>query len=245
MASIHVSDLGIEFKIYGNRSRTLRSKVLSGFGGRISQQADVISVRALRGISLDLKDGDRLGLIGVNGSGKTTLLRALAGVYEPTSGSIEVEGSVAALTDMSMGMDPDASGYENILMRSICMGKTWAEAQSIVKEVEEFTELGEHLHLPLRTFSTGMSVRLAFAVSTNVAPDILIMDEMVGAGDVHFVEKARKRVNTIIDSVGILVIASHSTEIIKNFCNKAALLHKGELIEYGDVDAVLKAYLKA
>jgi ABC-2 type transport system ATP-binding protein/lipopolysaccharide transport system ATP-binding protein len=248
MTYIMTQDLGIKFTVYGNRARSLRHKFFAAkIGGgivRSDQSNDIVTVEALRNVTVHLRDGDRLGLIGRNGSGKTTLLRAIAGVYEPTSGSIDVQGRIASLTDMSLGMDPEASGYENILLRSICMGATLAQAKSMVKEIEEFTELGEYLSLPLRVYSNGMAVRLAFAISTNIRPDILVMDEMVGAGDVHFAERARSRVHALIDNVGILVIASHSTDIVRQFCNKCLLLHQGRVVEYGEVETVLATYEK-
>lgn len=244
MIGIRARNLDVTFRIYGSGARSLRANLLPArVGGSIRYSSnEVLTIDALKDISLDLGPGDRLGLIGRNGSGKTTLLRTIGGVYEPTGGHIEVDGRVAALTDMSLGMDPEASGYENIIIRSICMGKTLKQARELVREIEYFTELGSYLALPLRTYSTGMAVRLAFAVSMNVEPDILIMDEMVGAGDIHFMEKAKNKVRSLLDNVGILVLSSHSPEIIQQFCNKAALLHKGCILDLGDVDKVIAAY---
>lgn len=244
MIHIRAQDLDVTFCIYGNSARSLRANLLPArVGGAIRfSNKDIVTIEALKGITLDLQAGDRLGLIGRNGSGKTTLLRTIGGVYEPTRGYIEVKGRVAALTDMSLGMDPEASGYDNIIMRSVCMGMTLKEARAVVREIESFTELGSYLELPLRTYSTGMAVRLAFAISMNVDPEILIMDEMVGAGDFHFIEKARNKIRSLLDNVGILVLSSHSPEIIHQFCNKAALLHKGEILEYGEVQQVTAAY---
>lgn len=244
MTHIHAQNLTVQFVVYGVNARSLRSRLLPSRppSNITSAQSGVVRVSALKNISLELKEGDRLGLVGRNGSGKTTLLRAIGGVYEPTSGSIELAGRMAALTDMGLGMDPEASGYDNILMRCVCMGMTLREAREIAKDIAAFTELGNYLALPLRTYSTGMAVRLAFAISTSISPDILIMDEMVGAGDIHFVEKARQRVSSLIDNVGILVIASHNPDIVRQFCNKAALLSQGEIVEYGDVGPVMDAY---
>jgi homopolymeric O-antigen transport system ATP-binding protein len=245
MVYIKADNLGVTFHVYGKRARNLRASLIPASVGGIlkrNNNDDIVTVNALKNVSLELKVGDRLGLIGQNGSGKTTLLRTLGGVYEPTMGSVEVAGKLAALTDMSLGMDPEASGYENIIIRSICMGMTLKEAKALVSEIESFTELGSFLSLPLRTYSAGMAVRLAFAISTNIEPDILIMDEMISAGDLHFIEKARKRIRSLLDNVGILVLASHNLEIISQFCNKVALLHHGEIIEWGDVEHVATAY---
>ena len=147
-------------------------------------------MRALDGIDLELKDGDRLGLIGHNGSGKTTLLRVLAGVYPPSGGSASIEGSISSFTDLTLGMDPEATGWENIIFRCAFMGMSFREAKRLSPAIAEFSELGEYLDLPTRTYSTGMFLRLAFAISTSIEPDILIMDEMIAAGDAQFIEKA-------------------------------------------------------
>lgn len=244
MAHISIDNVSVTFKVYGVNLRSLRNKLVPPrAGGDItSSGSDIVQVEALKNITLNISDGDRIGLVGRNGSGKTTLLRTIGGVFEPTAGSIEVAGKIAALTDMGLGMDPEASGYDNILMRCICLGMSLKEARAAVSGIEAFTELGPYLSLPLRTYSTGMAVRLAFAISTNIEPNILLMDEMVGAGDIHFVEKARSKVNSLVESVGILVLASHNPDIIRQFCNKAILLHKGRLLQFDDVETVLAAY---
>jgi ABC-2 type transport system ATP-binding protein/lipopolysaccharide transport system ATP-binding protein len=197
---------------------------------------------ALRDISMQINDGDRLGLIGRNGAGKSTLLRVLSGVYEPPIGRTVISGTVSSLTDIAMGMDPEATGYENILLRSVFLGVSVKQAHANVAEIEEFTGLGNFLKLPMRTYSSGMMVRLAFAISTAVTPEILIMDELIGAGDAAFFAKAEERLNRLIGSTRILVIASHADTMLQRLCNKAALMDEGRLQMIGPVDEVLAAY---
>jgi len=184
MATISLERVTIEFPIYNARARSLTGELFRRtVGGKIqSDKSSRVSVVALRDISLDLADGDRLGLIGHNGAGKSTLLRVLAGIYEPPSGRAQIEGTVASLTDITMGMDLEATGYENIVLRGVFLGLHVRDVRRMIPEIEAFTELGEFLKLPLRTYSSGMMLRLAFAVTTAVIPEILIMDEMIGAG---------------------------------------------------------------
>ena len=201
-----------------------------------------VLVRALRGITMTLRDGDRLGLVGRNGAGKTTLLRVMTGIYEPVAGRLEVSGRVASLTNITMGMDMEGTGYENIVIRGLMLGLTRRQSLERVEDIENFTELGEYLNLPLRTYSAGMLVRLAFAISTSINPEILIMDEMIGAGDKAFAEKATKRLERMMASANILVVASHASETLRRLCNKAALLRQGELIAMGPVEEILRRY---
>jgi ABC-type polysaccharide/polyol phosphate transport system ATPase subunit len=245
MATISLERVTIEFPIYNARGRSLTGELFRRtVGGKIkSEGSSRISVVALRDINLELADGDRLGLIGHNGAGKSTLLRVLAGIYEPASGRVQIEGTVASLTDITMGMDVEATGYENIVLRGVFLGLHVKAVRRMIPEIEAFTELGEFLNLPLRTYSSGMLLRLAFAVTTAVIPEILIMDEMIGAGDAAFVAKATARLNQMISSSRILVIASHDLEIIRRFCNRAALLETGRMVRLGPVDQVISAYL--
>ncbi|MEA2831613.1 MAG: lipopolysaccharide transport system ATP-binding protein [Bradyrhizobium sp.] len=244
MTSIVLDRVTVDFPIYNARGRSLKSALLRRtVGGRIETTPDRhVSVLALRDINLTLNKGDRLGLIGRNGAGKSTLLRVLSGVYEPPIGTVKIEGAVSALTDMMMGMDIEATGYENIILRSVFLGISVEQAKRSVPEIEEFSELGDFMHLPMRTYSSGMMLRLAFAVTTAVTPEILIMDEVIGAGDSAFLEKAQARLNRIIGDSHILVIATHSDFMMRQFCNKAALMESGRLVMLGTVDEVLDAY---
>ncbi len=242
MASISVADVGIVFPIYDARGRSIKSRLYEFARKSKHANSSVTLVTALRGVSLELRDGDRLGIIGRNGSGKTTLLRVLSGIYEPTSGSVAIEGNVASMTDLTMGMDTDATGEENVVIRGILLGLTRKEAVSLIEPVREFTELGDRLLYPIRTYSTGMLLRLAFAISTSIRPDILVMDEMIGAGDAHFLEKARQRVRELVGVSNILAISSHNLAMIREFCNSAILLSDGQLIARGGVEEVISRY---
>lgn len=245
MAHIILEKASVELAIYNSRGRTLKSELLRRtVGGAVENDLDrsVQVVRALNGVSLEARDGDRIGLVGANGAGKTTLLRVLSKVYPPTSGRILVDGRVSSLIDLSMGMDVDATGYENIVMRGIMLGLDREQAKAITADVEQFSELGEFLSLPIRTYSSGMMLRLAFAVSTAVQPDILILDEVIGVGDARFKDRAEQRMRSMIGNASIVFIASHDDQAIRRFCNRALLLRSGQLVLDASPDEVFQAY---
>jgi lipopolysaccharide transport system ATP-binding protein len=194
-------------------------------GGEIGRNvSNQVSVTALHDLSINLKSGDRLGVMGPNGAGKSTLLRVIAGIYAPTSGSIEVKGRIASLIDISLGMELEASGFENIRMRGVMMGLSLKQIKSLEEEIAEFTELGPYLNMPIRSYSTGMHMRLGFAVSTAVPADILLMDEWLSVGDEAFKVKAEKRLEDYVNKSSILVLASHSKETIEKLTNKKLIL---------------------
>ncbi len=243
MAAIDIRNIDVHFPIYDARARSIRQSLLGIGGGRIGATATHhVVVRALTDVSLSLIHGDRLGLVGRNGAGKSTLLRVVSGIYEPGAGSVHVEGRLAALTNMTMGMDMEATGYENILIRGLMLGLTRRQSLDRIAEIEEFTELGDYLNLPMRTYSSGMVLRLAFAVSTSVEPEILVLDEMISAGDQRFAEKSAERLNRLTDAASILLVASHAPETVRKLCNKAALMRDGRLVEIGPVDSILQRY---
>jgi ABC-type polysaccharide/polyol phosphate transport system ATPase subunit len=242
MARIHLNHVVVDFPIVNASSQSLQLRLYQVLGGKLTSHHRTVVIRALDGLDLELEDGDRLGLIGRNGSGKTTLLRVLAGVYQPSVGSASIEGSISSFTDLTLGMDPEATGWENILFRCAFMGLTFAEARRLSPAIAEFSELGDYLDLPTRTYSSGMFLRLAFAISTSIEPDILIMDEMIGAGDSQFMEKAQRRLKELVDKANILALASHDMKIIRQVCNKVIWLEQGVVREFGATEAVLKAY---
>jgi ABC-type polysaccharide/polyol phosphate transport system ATPase subunit len=242
MARITLRDVTIAFPIFSSHTRSIRTAVLARLGGGLAAYNDTVIVCALANISLALADGDRLGLVGSNGAGKTTFLRVVSGVYSPLAGEAVVEGKVSSFTDIGLGMDPEATGWQNIIFRCVFLGLTFAEARALAPSVAEFSELGAYLDLPVRTYSTGMFVRLAFAISTAVRPDIVVMDEMIAAGDESFIAKAQKRIADLLERTRILVLASHSQSIIRNFCNKVLWLEQGRVKMLGQVDDVLPAY---
>jgi lipopolysaccharide transport system ATP-binding protein len=231
MAHISIENLTVEFAIFGTTARSLKNKILSqATGGRLVAGAhDIVTVRAIENLSLEIKDGDRIGLVGHNGAGKTTLLRVLAGIYKPTGGTITIDGRVRALLDIYAGTEPESTGIENIYLRGFMMGMKRREITVKVDEIAEFTELGDFLALPMRTYSAGMLARLAFAVSTAVHNDILLIDESISAGDAAFQKKARQRIESLFDRTPIVILASHSEELVSEFCNRRVQMDHGVL----------------
>jgi len=245
LAHIKLSDVGVEFPIHNAHSRSLQLQVFGKLGGKLAQHKQAIFVQALQGVNLSFEDGDRVGVIGHNGAGKTTLLRVLAGVYEPTYGTMSIEGRLSSFTDITLGMDPEATGLENIIFRCVFMGLSFAEARRLSPSIQEFSELGEFLRLPVRTYSSGMFLRLAFAISTSIEPDIIIMDEMISGGDARFMERAKARLTSLLERTKILILASHSAEIMQSLCNKVIWLDHGEVRKIGSFEEVHPAYLDA
>jgi ABC-2 type transport system ATP-binding protein len=246
MAGIALDRVSVHFPLYQGGSRSLKKTLFAMAKLRsVTRDHHRIVVQALEVVSLSIAHGERVGLIGHNGAGKTTLLRVLAGVYEPTSGTVAVEGQVSALLDVTLGLNPDATGYENILLRGLYLGLRPAEIRRLMPEIAEFTELGAFLHMPVRTYSAGMSARLAFAVATAIKPEILLMDEWLLAGDAQFLEKAHRRINAFVDQSCILVLASHALDVIARWCTKVAWLEQGRLVVFGDTAATLARYAEA
>ena len=229
---ISISDLSVEFRVYGAHGRSLKRRIFSQMsGGEVSAgEGDSITVKALNHINLELSHGDRVGLIGHNGSGKSTLLRVIAGIYKPTTGSIRTTGTVGALLDPAAGMDVEATGIENIYLAGYMLGMSTAEIDRRIDDISEFTGLGNFIYLPVKTYSAGMYARLAFAISTSINPDILIIDEGIGAGDDAFMEKARRRTEEMLATSGIFVIATHDQNLIKSFCNRTIRLESGNIV---------------
>jgi ABC-2 type transport system ATP-binding protein len=242
VVSITTRDASVDFPIFDAKSRSLKKTVLGLVGGNISSDTKVPIIQALRDITVDLDHGARVGLVGHNGAGKSTLLRLLAGIYEPTRGSAEVQGKVAPVFDLGVGMDPEISGYENILIRGLFLGMTRKQMEERVDDIAEFTELGDFLSMPLRTYSTGMRVRLALGVVTSIDPEILLLDEGIGAVDAAFLEKARDRLSDLVDRAGLLVFASHSDEFLRQLCTSAIWMEHGRVKQQGSLKEILLAY---
>ena len=222
----------VDYPIFNGPHRSLKKNLLRvATGGRISRDAGRgVTVRALDGIDLDIREGERIGLTGHNGSGKSTLLRVLAGVYEPTGGRLEVHGRVASLLDISIGMDVEASGLENIFLKGLLLGFSRNDIQRKVEEITDFSGLGEYIDMPVRTYSSGMVMRLAFSIATSIKADILLMDEWLSVGDADFVKKAEDRLKSLIHRTPILVIASHSKEVLQEVCSRVMRLEGGKIV---------------
>lgn len=244
MTYLILDEVSVEFPLY-NSNRSLRKDLFRRAGGMIASDTrhqNRIVVKALDGVSLELREGDRLGLVGHNGAGKSTLLKVMAGIYEPFPGQVFSQGVITPLFSAMPGLDPENTGYESIVMAGLLLGLSAAEIERKIPDIEEFCELGEYLSLPIRSYSTGMQTRLSFAVATALDPGILLMDEGIGAGDARFTEKAAVRMEGFVGRSKIVVLASHSDDLIRRTCNKAALMSGGKLIEVGDVDAVIANY---
>lgn len=244
MSRIELRNVGVDIPIYGSASRSLKRNVLSAAtGGSLGSRADGrTTVQAISDLTLTIEKGQRIGLIGHNGAGKSTLLRVIAGIYEPTNGSVEVEGEVASMFDLGFGMDPEATGWQNIVFRGMLLGLSKREIRARAEEIGEVSGLGEFLDMPLRTYSAGMTARLAFSISTAITPDILLVDEGIGAGDAAFIVQAQKRMKRLISDAGIFVLASHSVELLKQWCSLAAWMEHGKLMMVGEMGDVLAAY---
>jgi len=244
MSFLHLHDVWVEFPIYQGGSRSLKKALLANTtqGNLMEDALHRVTVTALRDVNLNIDDGDRLAIIGHNGAGKSTMLKVLAGIYQPTRGWSETSGKVTALLTASLGLNAEATGRENIIMRGMFMGVHPREMESKIDEVAEFTELGAYLDMPVRTYSSGMMVRLSFAASTAIPPEILLMDEWLAAGDASFLSKAQKRLEKFIGHSSILVLASHSMPLLEEWCNRAILLDHGRIVGTGDVKQMVEAY---
>jgi ABC-type polysaccharide/polyol phosphate transport system ATPase subunit len=242
--TIALENVSVSFPLYHGGSRSLKKSVMNlGSKGRIGSDAsDRVVVEALRDVTMQFAVGDRVALIGANGAGKTTLLRVMAGIYEPTSGVVQSVGRISPMFDIGLGIDMELSGFDNIKLRALLLGLTVAEIEERTAEIAEFTELKEYLELPVRTYSSGMITRLTFAVATCFFPEILLMDEWILAGDASFMTKAESRVSSFVENASTLVLASHSPEICKRWCNKAVWLEAGQVKSIGEVNDILSAY---
>jgi lipopolysaccharide transport system ATP-binding protein len=246
MGLLRAEHLAIDFPLYHGESRSLKKTVfaVASARGRLGEdRRHRMVVQAVRDVNFELANGDRLGLIGANGAGKTTLLRALAGIYEPSGGRIVIEGAIFPLLDASQGMNPDLTGRENIRLRGLFNGLDERAIASLQDDVAEFAELAQFIDLPVRIYSSGMMVRLGFALATAIRPQILLMDEWILAGDAQFMGRARARLETMVQGAEILVLSSHSADVLLRWCNRLIWMEQGEVRMDGDPEAVLAAYL--
>jgi lipopolysaccharide transport system ATP-binding protein len=239
---IELKNVSINIPIYG-AEKSFRGALINKYvGGNLKNTNNVISVQALENINLKLTAGDRLGLIGHNGAGKSTLLSVLAGVYKPLQGTVTYKGRITPLFNLAPGLDPVDTGLENIKTVGMFLGMSKDEIKRKTQDIIDFTELSEYINLPVRTYSAGMIARLTFGIATSLEPDILLIDEGIGAGDHSFAAKAKQRLEDFYNKINIIVVASHSSELIKQLCNKAILLEHGKIVAAGSVDDILKIY---
>jgi lipopolysaccharide transport system ATP-binding protein len=230
MPSLSLNNVSIDFPVYGTHATSFKQTLAhAATGGRVGTDTGVAIVHALRDVTLDFCEGDRVGLIGHNGSGKSTLLRVLAGVYPPSDGTFRSTGSVASLIDPTLGIEPEGTGRENIYLRGLIMGLSRSHIETLYDDIYTFSGLGDYLALPVRTYSTGMLMRLAFSIATCIRSDILLMDEWLSVGDVDFQAHAEQRLRDVVEGAGILVLATHSIALVHRECNKLVELTHGRV----------------
>jgi ABC-2 type transport system ATP-binding protein len=227
MASIELKNVTVDLPIYGAHNMNLKGRVANFLARR---ETEVEIIRALHDVSLSIKDGDRIGIVGPNGAGKTTLLRVMAGILKPSQGEVAINGTVVSMIDQGLGMDPQCSGIENIFRRGIFLNQSTQQMQGRVDDIVQFSGLGDRIRHPLYTYSSGMKARLAFSIATSVEPEILIIDEGIGAADEEFSIRATVRLDNLIRNAGILVLASHSNQIIQSWCTRIINTRSGTVL---------------
>lgn len=240
MTSINLQNIQVIYPKLTDQQYSLKHFIFGMGDKKISQKTSLY--RALSNVSFNLKPGQRLGLIGRNGAGKSTLLRVIAGIYPPTRGNIMVSGAITSLLDLAVGVDMDMTGRENIKVRLMLLGVPEGELEERARIAGEFSELGIRLDMPIRTYSTGMFVRLSFSVCTVVEPEILLLDEFLSAGDLGFVAKAQKKMDELIEKGSIVVVASHALHEVKRICTHCLWLDQGQMKLFGKADEVVTAY---
>jgi lipopolysaccharide transport system ATP-binding protein len=232
VAIIELEGVSVDFPIYSASGRSLKSRLINvATGGSISNDENgVVVVRALENLNFKIGHGERVALLGHNGAGKSTLLRVLCGVYTPNIGAVYVQGNINSLIDISLGIDPEASGLENIYIRGRLLGLSSSEIKDKINEIVQYSELGDFINIPVRTYSSGMHMRLAFSISTTLRSEIVIMDEWLSVGDESFKVKTEQRMRELIDSSSILILATHSKELVLNTCSRAIWLEHGKVL---------------
>lgn len=240
---LNANNISLSYPVFGATTMSMRKDFIRiSTGAKIESTENVPIIKALNNISFSLNDGDRLGLIGHNGAGKSTLLKVLAGIYQPEQGVIDFNGKIVSTLNINLGMNLEATGIENIISRCLFYNLTNEEIDSCINDIIDFTDLGNYIYMPIRTLSTGMRLRIAFATVTSINSDIILMDEVIGAGDTKFLKKIHERLNKFINRSRILVLASHNMNMIKKFCNKALILSHGELKYFGSVQEAIDIY---
>lgn len=243
---IDLEDVMLDFPIFSHDSFSLRGAVskLTAQKRFVGNDKGHTYVRGLKGINLKLAQGDRLALLGPNGAGKSTLLKVIARIYHPTRGDVRINGSLSSLLDIGLGMDHEATGIENIYLICYVKGIKKQQIDELVDEIIEFADIGDFIHLPVRTYSSGMQIRLIYSIATAIIPDILLIDEVIGAGDEKFLEKAKSRMINVMNHASILVFASHNVALVRANCNKGAVLKDGEIVFNGDVEDAIEYHRK-
>lgn len=242
MSSIAVNNLSVKFRIYHDRSPSLKDYISSFF--KYNQKAGFSDFFAVKNVSFEIKQGERVGIVGHNGAGKSTLLKALCRIYEPSSGNVLINGRIAPLLEIGAGFHPEFTGRENIYLNGAILGYTKEQLKKLEPSIIAFAELQEFIDTPVKYYSTGMYLRLAFSLATAVQPEILILDEMFAGGDAAFVQKATDRMKQVVDQAKIMVLVSHDTKLLRNFCNRVIWLDHGEIKKDGECNSVIDHYIQ-
>jgi ABC-type polysaccharide/polyol phosphate transport system ATPase subunit len=240
MASIDVTDASITFHATQTKQVTLKEYLVRGLFRRSANPQ--VAIHAITDLNLQVRDGDRIGVIGHNGAGKTTLLKLLAGIYTPTKGTCEVKGRICSLFDISLGFESEATGWENIVYRSYLQGERPATVKAKMEEIAAFSELGEFLTLPVKNYSAGMRMRLAFSIATAAEPEVLLVDEVLAVGDLAFQIKARERMKAMMSTSRLMVVVSHDLKTVRDTCTRALWMRQGKVVMDGTPKDVVKAY---
>lgn len=240
MSFIRLSNVHLHYSSLAYRETSLKAYVFKHLG--FKQKKILPDIHALNNINLEVKAGDRLGLIGHNGAGKSTLLKTIGGLYPISAGKREIKGRVRALFELNIGFEPEASGRENIMYRSLLLGMKPKQIKSMMDEIIAFTDIGEFIDYPIKTYSAGMLVRLAFAISISIPGDLLLLDEIIGAADAEFTAKSQQRINELINHAEIMILASHDFGALRSLCNRAVVLKQGQLVFDGPVEGAIQHY---
>lgn len=240
--AVELHNVSIDYYLDNEDAYSLKSALLNFY---IKAQRPVAKTfRALNNLSLNIAHGEKVGIIGLNGSGKTTLLRTVSGIFQPTEGKVKIHGMVSPLLDFNTGFEQHLTGFENIKIRLMFLGLSKEQAEEKIPSIIEFSELGDFIHQPIRTYSAGMALRLAFAASTSIHPEILVADEVIGTGDAQFAVKAKKRLESFLSLDCTMILSSHSLGLVRNFCNRVIWLRNGEIVVDGDTENVIRTYEK-
>lgn len=243
MYNIQIKKLSLNYDLHYDKSNTLKEMVINFFHKRKFVEEKSKTFKALDNVSLDVHEGERVGIIGLNGSGKSTLLKVISGILKPTHGTINIHGSVQPLIEIGAGFNPEFSGRENIYLNGYMLGFTKSQIKKAESEIIEFSELGQFIDVPVKYYSSGMSVRLAFTIATMIRPEILVFDEMLSAGDAQFIDKAKKRMDAVVKSAKILVLVSHDLELVRTLCNRTIVMSHGKMIYDGPTENAIHFYL--
>lgn len=247
MKLISLKNVSLNYPLYGFESFSIRKRFLSLFKKNINRYKTFQSINAINNVSFDVKQGDRIALVGHNGAGKTSLLKLISQIYLPTTGDFFINGNINPMIDINFGIDPDATGRQNIFFRGLLMGFDRKKINDKIDEIIEFSGLGDYIDAPVMAYSSGMNIRLAFSISSHFESDIILMDEWLSVGDLEFRKKAEKKLNSMIEKSQALVLASHDFDTVKRICNRLIILKKGEIVvntsEVNNIDTLAQIYM--